>query len=251
MGWVDFVVGFGKIVATSIEVETGGILGQVLGMVGSLDENEKDENAGELSPKEDLFGSGGVLFNPLPPEKIKNKPYACDVVYVKRGDKLVPIAYRDLRLSRSFPSGLKKGSVALAGYGGGFYSLDLTSNNSGSRKANIHVIYCPYDYDGSGVAGKAHSVILDPTSGSESVSITHGAGLQISMTESQGILFNISSDSWAQFSDGLALIQFPKIMLKGNVYLGAQAETAVPFLGDAAATPSPLPPSPSVFLSLA
>lgn len=244
MGWVDFVVGFGKIMATSIEAETGGILGQVLGMVGSLDESDNSENKGELSDKEDLYGSGGVLFNPLPPEKIKNKPYACDVVYVKRGDKLVPIAYRDLRLSRAFPNGLKKGSTALAGYGGGFYSLDLTAGNSGSQKANIHVVYCPYSFS-NGVAGKAHSIILDPTTGNESVTITHGEGYQIALTKDDGLLALLSASTFLRAKPGEFLLQAPKIMLKGNVYAGAQAETGVPFTGGPA-----MLPSPSVFLSL-
>lgn len=244
MGFIDFVIGFGKIVATSIEAETGGILGQVLGIVGSLDAEDDDDLAGETSEREDLYGGGGVLFNPLPPETIANKKYACDVVYAKRGDNLVPIAYRDLRLSRAFPSGLKKGSTAVVGYGGGFYSLDLTSANSGTKKANIHVVYCPYDFDGSGAAQKAHSVILDPTTGNESVSITHGSGIQISMTEAQGILFNIAADSWAQFKSGLAVIQFPKIMVKGVVYLGASAETGVPLLPGAGS-----PPGPSIYIS--
>lgn len=244
MSALDFVIGFGKIVATSIEAKTGGILGQVAGMIGSLDPDETDDVLGETSEKEDLYGAGGVLFNPLPPETIRGQDFACDVVYAKRGDSLVPIAYHDLRLSKAFPNGLKKGSVAVVGYGGGFYSLDLTASNAGSQKASIHVLYCPYDFDSSGAPGKAHSIILDPTSGNESVSVTHGSGIQVSLTEAAGVMFNLSGSSWAQFKDGLALLQFPKIMLKGNVYLGSSADLGIPLLAGPAS-----PPGPSVFIS--
>jgi hypothetical protein len=238
MSALDFVLGFGRIVASSIEPKTGGILGQVLGIIGSLDPDEKDDELGETGEKQDLYNGLGILGNPLPPETIRGTKFACDVVYAKRGDGMVPIAYKDLRLSKSFPAGLKKGSVAFAGYGGGFYSLDLTSGNSGSQKANIHVIYCPYSFNGSGVAGKAHSIILDPTSGNESVTITHGEGYQLALTANDGLLALLSASTFMRAKPGEFLLQAPKIMLKGNVYLGAQAETGIPLVAGAASQPT-------------
>lgn len=236
MSVLDFVLGFGKIVATSIEAETSGILGQVLGMIGSLDPEDDDDLAGELSEKEDLYSGLGLLGNPLGLEQLDGKSYACDVVYAKRGDSLVPIAYRDLRLNRAFPSGLKKGSIALAGYGGGFYSLDLTTSNSGTRKANIHVLYCPYEFDADGVPAKAHVIFADPSQ--DSVGMVHGDGFAV-MLNAGGITLRGGSSSWINVAESSIDIVSAKVNVQGSVALGGNPAIAVPLLAGPASPPGP------------
>jgi hypothetical protein len=242
MSALDFVLGFGRIVASSIEPKTGGILGQVLGIIGSLDPDEKDDELGETGEKQDLYNGLGILGNPLPPETIRGTKFACDVVYAKRGDGMVPIAYKDLRLSKSFPAGLKKGSVAFAGYGGGFYSLDLTSGNSGSQKANIHVLYCPYEFNGSGVASKCHTIFLDP--GQEAIGIIHGDGFAVMLDADNGITLRGGTKTWINVSDGKIEMVADKVTIQGVVGLGGNPSTGVPLLAGPAS-----PPSPSIYIS--
>lgn len=244
MGVFDFVLGFGRVLKTSIEAGTSAVLAQVGSSVGSLSPDDGDEAPGEVADKQDMYGGGATFFRPLPPEKKGGKEFACDVIYAKTADGLVPVGYRDLRLDRAFPSGPKEGSGGLRGYGGGFYTLDLTAGNSGSQKANIHVIYCPYEFDGNGTPAKAHAVILDPSSGNESISITHGEGYQLALTKNDGLLAVLSATTFMRAKPGEFLLQAPKIMLKGNTYLGAQAEVGVPLLPGPAS-----PPGPSVFIS--
>jgi hypothetical protein len=242
MGALDFVLGFGRVLKTSIEASTGAVLAQVSSSIGSINPNDGDEAIGEVADKQDLYGGGATFFRPLPPEKKNGKAYECDVVYAKTSDGLVPLAYRDLRLDKAFPSGPKEGSGGIRGYGGGFYTLDLTDGNSGSQRANIHVMYAPYSFNGSGVPQKAHAIILDTTSGNESITITHGEGYQLALTKDDGLLALIDSETFMRAKPGEFLLQAPAIMLKGLVYLGAQAEAGVPIVPG-------VTPGPSVYLS--
>lgn len=244
MGALDFVLGFGKVLKTSIEASTGAVLSQVASSVGSLHPKDTDENIGEVADKQDTYGAGVTFFRPLPAEKKAGKTFDCDTVFIKTSDGLVPIAHRDLRLDKAFPNGPKEGSGGLRGYGGGFITLDLTAGNSGSQKANILVMYCPYEFDGSGVPAKAHAIILDPTAGNESISITHGEGYQLALTKNDGLLAVLDALTFMRAKPGEFLLQAPKIMLKGNVYVGAQAEVGIPLLAGPAS-----PPCPSFFVS--
>ena len=55
---------------------------------------------------------------------------------------------------------------------------------------------------------------------------------------------NVDAGTFMQLKPAEFLLQAPEMMLKGNVYLGAGAETGVPLMAGAAS-----PPSPSVFVS--
>jgi len=239
MAFFDVIIQFGAVVASAIKKETLDITLQVLG-IGGIEENSE----GEAVPQQVSYGALGLLSRPLPPDTSSGSTYFADVVCLKTSDGLLPIAWRDQRINAAFPAGVKEGSVALAGYGRGFYSLDLTSAASGARKANIHVIYCPYEFNSAGVPAKAHAIILDPTAGNESISITHGEGYQLALTKSDGLLAVLSANTFMRIKPGEFLMQAPKIMLKGNVYLGSQAEAGVPLLAGPAS-----PPSTSIFIS--
>jgi hypothetical protein len=238
MSFLDVVVQFGAVVSSAIAKETLDITLQVLGIGGI----EGDDADGEASPAQVNYGPLGLLSRPLPPDVSTGKTRFADVVCLKTSDGLLPIAWRDLRINAAFPDGVKEGTVAFAGYGGGFYSLDLTSGLSGSQKANIHVIYCPYSYSGT-TPGKAHAIVLDPTTGNESVSITHGSGYQVSLTH-EGVNINIDSSTFLCMTPGTFTVNAAKIILQGNVAVGHNAAVAIPFSGGPA-----MPPSSSFFYS--
>ncbi len=239
---VDSVLRFAFAVASSIgkagglQIQTGGI--------GSFSEDDAETEFGEVADEQPAFGALGVISNPLPPETIAGLDYAAEVVCAVTSDGLVPIGWRDLRLEKAFPGGIKQGSTSLAGYGGGFITLDLTAADSGSKKANIVVAYCPYQFGGDGTAAKAHSIILDPTPGNESVTITHGDGFQFAIDSEGFKFFTPDSQTWAQFKQGAFFLQADSIMLKGNVAVGSQPEAGLPLLAGAAS-----PPCPSLWVS--
>lgn len=111
-------------------------------------------------------------------------------------------------------------------------------------RPNIHVIYCPYDYNTKGEPTKAHAIIVDPSDPNESITITHGEGYQLALTKADGLMAVLDSSTFMRMMPGEFLVQAPKIMLNGACYLGAQAEVGVPLLAGPAS-----PPSPSLFVS--
>jgi hypothetical protein len=251
MALLDYVAVFGRALASSVDPKTKATLIQIAGIAGlntSLDPTEASAVAdGEQAEKEPLYGPLPVVWRQLPAGKLKGNTAHADVLCIKTADGLVPVAWKDSRIWNAFPSGLAEGQVAVAGYGGGFYSLSLTAGNVGSQRGNIHVIYCPYQFDSDGVPQKAHAIVLDPTSGNESISITHGSGYQISMMDGQGILLNVAADCWAHMKPGPPsqfTVQATQITLKGSVAIGANPIAGVPLLPGLAS-----PPCPSLFLS--
>jgi hypothetical protein len=251
MALLDYIAGFGRALASSVDAKTKVTLVQLAGIAGlnpNLDPTQASGEAdGEQSEKEPLFGPLPLVWRQLKSGTLKGKTAHADVLVIRTADGLVPVAWKDVRIWNAFPSGLAEGQVAFAGYGGGFYSLSLTAGNVGSAKGNIHVIYCPYDFDSDGVPSKAHAIVIDPTSGNESVSITHGSGYQISMMADQGILMTVAGDCWAHMKPGPPsqfTVQATQITLKGSVALGANPIAGVPLLPALAS-----PPCPSLFLS--
>lgn len=250
----DWVLGFADVISSSINDRTNAIQINVAG-IGSLDPDDDldDLETGEVGDDCEAFGVLGIVSRPLDPEQIDGKDFNCEVICARTEDGLKPLAWRDLRLMRPFPNGVPKGRVALVGYGGGFHSLDITDDLSGDQPANIHVIYCPYEFT-DGVADKAHAVILDPTPGNESVTIAHGHGWQMSITAEDGFQFRTPDDeTYANVGNGEITLAAAKIWIKsGQLILGAvNAPPATP-VGDANAWPiglvnpaSPTTPVPS------
>lgn len=246
MGAFDFVAQFARVLSSSINPRTQSL--QVdLGGIGSLFEDETDDSQGEVSEQSEMFGALGFVSRPADPEVIAGKEYACEALCMRTSDGLVPISWRDLRLNSYFPGGVPAGRIGMVGYGGGFHTIDLTDDPNGDQKTSIHFIYAPYDYSG-GVPNKAMAIALDTTPGSENISMSIGggtSGFQVTINETDGVqvrtpdtgtMFNIREDE--------INLTAKKIMLKGAVYLGAQAETGVPLLPGPAS-----PPCPSLYLS--
>lgn len=206
------------------------------------DEREIDSEA---------FGAPGIVFRPREPETIRtpNGEFYAEVgaeAMVARRGRLTPLAWRDLRLNLRFPAP-KPGSVAMVGYGGGFVSLDdyvPPSQDPGLRpyeilQATRFTIYVPALTAQQSTPAKAHAIIVDPET--SAISVIHADGMAIVLTD-EGITLRAGDSTWIKMEDGAITIAASKIVLAGNVALGASPATAVPI--------APTVVSPSVFVSV-
>ena len=246
MGAFDFVSQFARVLGSSINPKTYAI--QVdLGGIGSIDEGETDEDKGETSPQSELFGALGFVGRPRNKQTIKGVEYYCEALCMRTSDGLVPISWRDLRLNAFFPNGVPEGRIGMVGYGGGFHTIDLTEENNGDQKSNIHFIYAPYSFS-NGVPSKAMAICLNTTPGAENISMSIGggtSGYQMTMNEVDGLQVRTpNTGTCFNIREEEVLITAKSIMLKGNVYVGSQAEAGIPLLAGPAS-----PPCPSLFVS--
>lgn len=232
----SFLVTFMRVVGSTVLGRNSAVLVGGEGQVGSLDEDDADD-AGERMEDAEAYGTLGLVFRPRPPDP--STGLAAEVMAVRSGDgKMVPLAWRDLRLNRRFPAP-KPGSVALVGYGGGFLALDDSDPTAGAMtKATLYV---PYAFSG-GVAGKALVVALDPEQ--ESISLIHGDGYAITLAKDTGITMRADESTWMNMKSGETTVASAKIVLQGNVAVGASPTTALPLLAGPAS-----PPCPSLFVS--
>lgn len=253
MSFLDQVVEFAKVLGSAVTGSNSAVTYNVTGVgdfredaSGSVIGSDDTDAAGDQGDAQPAYQSLGVVGRPLPPE---GELWA-ESVALRTADGLEPIAYRDLRINRALnPTGAgtapKEGQVFLAGYAGAFLSHELATADSGDQKPNITTLYVPYSFSG-GVPAKAHAIVIDPVVG---IQIINGEGAFLSLANDvgngePGIVWGMSAGSFGRISESEAVIQAPKIMLKGNVYLGAEADAGVPLL----AGPSS-PPGPSVYIS--
>jgi hypothetical protein len=190
---LDYIIGFCRVIASSVSTRTKAVLLNVAGPAGAPDlDNLEDDEAGERAFNQDHYTALGIIARPRPPSTVfpaqSGSEVSAEAVALRTGDGLVPIAYRDLRLHARYPAP-KEGSIALVGYAGGFHSLDdvddvpLTDPQGRPvpNKATVQTFYVPYQHNLEGVPAKAHVITIDPTPGNESISIVHGSGMAILM----------------------------------------------------------------------
>lgn len=158
-----------KIVTTVLGDQAGGVLANVRALAAG--DNDADA---ETSPEEPL-GGGAFLFRP----RDEDKTGYAEAFTARTEDDLQPLGWmRDLRIAKA-RGHIGKGTATMAGYGKAFVSVDDAPSGGG----NIITIYAPFDFDGQGVAQKAHVVQLDTTSGAESVSVVHALGQGLVLTK--------------------------------------------------------------------
>lgn len=237
----DFVAQFGRVVSSSLasEPDTGAntaVLFSVegAGVVGAV---------GETDQEAEVFGALGVVGRPLEPETVAGRSAHAEVLCLRTADGLVPISARDLRL-RMQGDGPAAGTLAFVGYGGGFHSLSPVGGDP--TLGTIHVIYCPYNFDSAGVAQKAHTIVLDPTSGNESVSIVHARGQSILLQDDgTARMQSVDGQSYVQVKDKEVAISADQLVLNGTVVVGNPVTPVpLPLLAGPAS-----PPCPRLFLS--
>lgn len=244
MSALNQVIDFCRVVASSLGSDNRATLYNVAGIAGFDGEDD-----GEQANDQEVFSALGVVSRPLPPEG----DLFAEAIAARGEDGLLPFAMRDLRIHRAINAGGSsapaEGQTMFAGYGGGFLSHGLTAGNSGSKRASVTTIYVPYAFDGDGAPTKAHAIVIDPTEGNSSIQLIHGDGVFFTLTEdagngSPGIVWATDDATFGRAGGGEFVVQAEKITLKGNVYVGAQADTGLPLL----AGPSS-PPCPSFFVS--
>lgn len=237
-------------VLSSVLLGTGREPAFNLSAIGDFEPDaDADPNQGEKATEQLAHSPLGFVGRPLDPDA----DGFAEAIALRIDGGLQPLGWRDLRINRllnpdddgATPA---KGQLAFAGYGGGFLSHSMTAANSGTRKANISVLYVPHDFDGNDVPQKAHAIIVDPTTGNSNLTLVHSSGCRITLAEDTGsgpgILLSVDGQTFLRLVDGELSVSAAKILLKGNCYLGASAETGLPLLAGAAS-----PPSASVFVS--
>ena len=240
---VDFVVQFSKVINSSLHPTTNALQYNVPG-IGEFNAEDggtvnNDDNVGEGTDDAEVFGAMGIIGRPLPPETIGGQDFHLEVVCLRETTGLTPIAARDLRL-RMPPGAPEVGTVALVGYGGGFHSLSAVDGGVGGT---IHVLYCPYDFDSEGVAQKAHSITLDPSSGNESIAIVHAEGAAITLTNTEITVKSPDGTSFIAIKDGNIDVVTGTCTFNCGVVIG-NSVTAVPLLPGVAS-----PPCSNLFVS--
>lgn len=223
----DLVIRFSEVVNSTLNNRTKAVQLAVTGVDG--------EHVDDAEPHQSL----GMLGRPLPPRRSRAGEQHTDVVCIVTADGLVPIAFRDPRLKMGGDSpGV--GVLAFVGYGGGFMSHTPVPepnpidprNIDPAGGGTISVLYCPYDFDSSGVAQKAHAVILDPTPGNQSISLVHADGMAITMLSGDKnalVLKNKAGDATFRLDDDGITMTAPTVTINAGVIIG-DAASAVPLL---------------------
>src|SRR6187551_667365 len=241
MSALDAVAAFVKVVGSALVGGEVTFSVQAIGGFGGLDGDDSGANA-EQAQGQVGYSALGILGRPLPPEG----SLFAEAAALRVDGGLSPVGWRDMRLQRALQPA--EGQLAFVGYGGATLSHAMTADEVGARRANIATWYVPYDFDEDGVPQKAHTIAIDPTPGNSSISLVHASGLFLTLTENAGgapgIAWSVDDATFGRMKAGEVLIQSAKIMLKGNVYIGAAAEAGVPLLGGPIS-----PPCPALFVS--
>lgn len=229
----DLIVRFSSIVNSSLSTRTGAVQLSVVGIAGMDYEagtsDPSDATAAENTDNAPQYSAPGIIGRPLAAQSVNGSNLQMDVVSIVTADGLVPIGYRDLRLKMG-GGGPAAGVLAFVGYGGGFVShtpVPLGGDPAGG--GTVTTFYCPYDFDAAGNAQKAHTLIMDPTPGNESVMIIHSSGLAISMFGGALLMKNAAGDATFRLDENGIVMTGTQIVLSGGVIVGDPA-TAVPLL---------------------
>jgi hypothetical protein len=243
----DYVIQFGKVSGTSVLTDSSGAtqwnVTGIAGLDGTLDESEPiiSDDDGERTDNADVFGALGIIGSPLRPTTFDNRDEHAEVACLRTADGLLPLSTRDIR-TKMQGNGPTEGTIALVGYGGAFHSISPLLTKSGTNDEIIesidgatHVIYCPYDFNSSGVAQKAHSITIDPTSGNESISVVHSTGASVFIDKDESIQMQTKDGkSFIRLENGKITMQADQLVLSGTTFIGDPFSTAtLPLLAGA------------------
>lgn len=126
---VDALLDFGEIVSTTVDavrsvlatIRGGEVSG---GTEDAEDPGEDGDDGDEETPGCELWGSPAVLFRPQAPDANG----AMEVLFVRRGEELVGVAYRDLRNQGA--ADLQPGEVLVRGFGASAPTVLLKPNGN-------------------------------------------------------------------------------------------------------------------------
>ncbi len=221
----DAAFAYVKVMASSLGEKAKGVLVNV-----SAFADGDDEATAEGATDEPLWGALGVVSRPRPPDASGH----AEAIAARAEAGLRPLATRDLRITRA-RGNVREGATGIAGYGGGFVSIDDAPAGGGS----IMTVYVPYAFDGKGVPSKALAITLDTTPGSESVVVAHASGAAVVMTHTgELVLRSDTGEARIVLKGDTITLQAAKVVAQGNVVLGANPIGAVPLAAPGAMSPS-------------
>lgn len=211
----DLALALGRVAATRV----GDTLKAILGNLVTLDEYEDDAEA-ETSKDEPLYGTLGFYFRPEPPVSADdadgNHPEgAAEFVGMRLGDRIIPTAYRDLRINAKLNP--DEGEVGLAQYRGGFISLKTNDSDTGTS-----IVAYAVDNDSSGTPDKAHALVMDSEPTNSCISLMHAEGQSITMTkEGLIVLANAAGDHYLSIESDKIVLNGKSISIVGGAMMGS------------------------------
>lgn len=237
----DSIVQFSTVVSSSLSSRTGAVQLAVVGIAALGDDEDSsdpsDTTNAQATPNAEEYASPGIIGRPLAPTTRNGIVEHMDVLALRTSDGLVPFAYRDLRLKMG-GNAPGEGVLAFVGYGGGFLShTPIAKGGNPAGGGTLTTLYCPFAFDSSGIASKAHAIVLDPSEGNESVMVVHSNGMAITMFEDALVLKNASGNATLRLDDNGIVMTAVQIVLSGGVIVGEPA-TAVQLLAGPASPAS-------------
>ena len=224
MGFTDWLFSLGRVVDTKLGATKRGIMVRL----NLLEGNSGD--APEQSGWEPMLGPPGFFCRPKKPGTGTplDPTGSCEAVALRLGDDVVPLGFKDLRLSSNVNP--KEGELGLCQYQGGFVSLKDNADGDGTdlmlyalrRKAN-------------GDPDKASCISLDSTAGNAHLALMHEYGQTVTLTKTGDIILaNKAGDAFVQVKDGGLVLNGANIALAGGAMLGDKDPSAGDFVALAA-----------------
>jgi len=225
---LDYAIAFGHVIGFTIAKATKAVLLNVTGAAGPPDlVNLEKEEEGENAPAQEMYGALGRIVAPLHPTKLGKDLIKPEHMAARRGDGLVPFAFRDLRLHALYPSP-KEGTIADVGYAGAFVANEPTFNPDGSPKSTVWTLYVPFAFV-NGVPTKAHLFSIDGTTGNVSISLVHADGMGLLITaggKNSTVLRNKAGDAYVEVNDDGVTVN-GNTVVNGGMAVGPVGATPV------------------------
>jgi hypothetical protein len=221
------LLAFGRIVSSTIR----GALKSVLVNLAFL--HDDDDKAQRIHDQPMFTGVPGFYSRPKPPVKAQDatpaKPQGhCEVVGIRCADEVIPVAYRDLRLSaRANP---KEGEIGFAQYQGGFITMKDNADGNGTD-ITIYAVRRKPD----GTPDKASVLAFDTTTGNSNVTITHETAATITITkEGKIVLLSPDGQAYVEVKNGGVVVNGANVAITGGAMLGDADPAAGDFVALAA-----------------
>lgn len=211
--YASHLLAFGRIVASTLR----GAAKSLLVNLSFLGEDESDAQGVHDQPM--FSGTPGFYARPKPPVTAAAATPAspaghCEVVGLRFADEVIPVAYRDLRLSaRANP---KEGELGVVQYQGGFILLKDNADGTGTDITIYAVRRFP-----DGTADKAHVLSFDTTTGNSSITLTHETGATITLTkEGKAVVVSPNGEAYVEVKNSGVVVNGANVAITGGAMLG-------------------------------
>ena len=197
---VDYVLGFGRVVASRVEGAAKAVLLSIRGLEGDVDEDHED------SEGEGIWSALGLVGRPKKTVRANeasgtNPAGYCEVIGGRFGDSFAPMGCRDLRINAKVNP--KEGQLFFAQYGGGFLSLEDASDGRGT----LATLYAPH-LSADGTTEKANALMLDPAQGACALVQQDGSALTLT---ADGAVMKSVGGSFVEVNDQQVKLSAPNV----------------------------------------